>query len=105
MANEEALTFNRTSKLGAHISYKGVYLNRDASLDQHQVKVTVAHENQKQDIFFKVKVINGGLDVQCPDTWTLLPAQQEEASKFAQSIVAFYQDKDSYAMSLLENLA
>lgn len=59
MANEKALTFNKTSKTIAHTNDEGVYLHLDLSCDQHQVKVVVTHNNQKFEMFMPAVLQHG----------------------------------------------
>lgn len=105
MTSVNALTFNKTSKAIANTSYAGTYINLDSVLEQHQVKIVVTQENNKQELTYHVVLENADLTAQLSDTDVLHSHLQEEATKFAQSIVAFHQDKDSYTMSLLNSSA
>lgn len=96
MTSVNALTFNTTSKTIANTGYLGTYINLDAFLEQHQVKVVVTQENHQQELTYHVALENTGLTAQLSDTYVLNSHFQEEATKFAQSIVAFNQDKDSF---------
>ena len=105
MTNETALTFNKTSKTIANTSYEGAYLNLDSSFDQHQVKVVVTHNNQKFEMLIPVVLQHGTPTAILSSEPYHNSEVQEEVLKFAQSIVGFHQDKDSYTMSLLNDHA
>ena len=105
MTSVNALTFNKTSKAIANTSYAGTYINLGSILDQHQINVMITLENHKQEQTYPVVLENADLKAQLSDTNVLNSHLQEEATKFAHSIVAFHQDKDSYTMSLLDSSA
>lgn len=105
MTSVNALTLNETSKAIANTCYLGTNINLDAFLEQQQVKVVVTQENNQQELTYHVILENADLAVQLSDTYVLNSHLQEEATKFAQSIVAFHQVKDSYTMSLLDSTA
>ena len=105
MTNEKALTFNKTSKMLSNTSYEGSYLNFDSSFDQHQVKIVVSHNNQKFEMHLPIVLQDG-----FPMAKLSLDSHQnaeveDEVVQFAQSSVSFHQDKDSYALSLLNSHA
>ncbi|WP_089604978.1 hypothetical protein [Acinetobacter piscicola] len=100
MTSVNALTFKKISKTIANTSYAGTDINLDSALEQHPVKVIVTQENNKQELTYNVILENADLTAQLSDTKATNSQLQEKATKFAQSIVAFHQDKDSYTMSL-----
>lgn len=104
MINVNALTFDTTSKILSNISDVAVYINHDLAFEQHQVKIVVTHENQKQELVYKITLENTLPIAKLLDQPMLDSQLREEATKFAQSIVAFHQDKDCYTLSLLEDL-
>ncbi|WP_445115833.1 hypothetical protein [Acinetobacter sp. WZC-1] len=103
MTNVTTLTFNKTSKAFANTRYEGAYINRDSAFEQHQVKVVVTQENQQQELIYQVVPGNAFPAAKLLNVTVLDSQLQEEATKFAQSIVAFHQDKDSYTLSLLDS--
>lgn len=105
MTRVNALTFNKTSKAIANTNYARTNINLDSVRKQHQVQVMVTQENNKQELTYHVVLENAALTVQLSDTNAINSHLQEKATKFAQSIVAFHQDKDSYTISLLNSSA
>ncbi|RKG41026.1 hypothetical protein [Acinetobacter rongchengensis] len=100
MTSVNALTFNQISKAIANTSYIRAEINFDSILEQQLVNAMVTQENNKQELTYNVILENADLTAQLSDTKATHSLLQEEATKFAQ-IVAFHQDKDKYAMSLL----
>ncbi len=105
MTNEKVLTFNKTSKTIANTSDEGAYLNLDSSFDQHQVKIVVTHNQQKFEMLVPVVLQYGTPTAMLFSDPKQNSEVQEEVLKFAQSIVVFHQDKDSYTMSLFNDHA
>lgn len=104
MINVNALTFDTTSKMMSNTRNVAAYINRDLAFEQHQVKIVVTHENQKQELVYKITLENTLPIAKLLDQPMLDTQLREEATKFAQSIIAFHQDKDCYTLSLLEDL-
>ncbi|WP_425918378.1 hypothetical protein [Acinetobacter sp. TSRC1-2] len=103
MANEKALTFNKTSKTIANTNDGGAYPHLDSSCDQHQVKVVVTHNNQKFEMFMPVVLQHATPTAMLFSESFQNSEVEQEVLKFAQSIVGFHQDKDSYPLSLLDD--
>ncbi|OTG65195.1 hypothetical protein [Acinetobacter silvestris] len=101
----DALAFNTKSKMIGNTNYEGAYINRDVAFELHQVKVVVMQENQKQELLYQVILEDTLLTAQLSESVIIHSQIRAEATKFAQSIVAFHQDKDSYTLSLLDNPA
>lgn len=105
MTHEKALTFNKMSKKLTNTSYEGSYLNLDSSFDQHQVKIVVLHNDQKFEMHLPIVLQDGVLKAKLSLDSHQNAEVEDEVVQFAQSIVGFHQDKDSYTMSLLSGHA
>ena len=105
MTNKKALSFKKTSKTIANTSYEGAYFNLDSSFDQHQVKAIVTHNTQKSEMCLPIVLQHGSPTAMLSSNSYQNYEIQEEVLNFAQSIVVFHQDKDSYTMSLLNEHA
>lgn len=101
MTSVNALTFNKISKVIANTCYIGTEINLDSILEQHLVNTMVTQENNKQELTYNVILENADLTAQLSDIKATHSPSQEEATKFAHSIVAFHQDEDRYILSLL----
>ncbi|AOA57993.1 hypothetical protein BFG52_06270 [Acinetobacter larvae] len=101
MTQSNRLNFIRPSKNLEQTRFEGTYLNRDLKLDHHQIKITAHQAQQQFDLIYQIVLMHLSPIAQYQANQILHPLRQQEVDNFAQSIVAFYQDKDSYSLSLL----
>ena len=101
MTIAHALTFKRISKDITHTCYEGTYLNHDEVLEQHQINIRVMHKDQQQELTYQVILENTQPTAQLTQVNIINSQILTEATRLAQSIIAFHQNHDSYALSLL----
>lgn len=102
MESHHHLRFRKISKLDIETRYEGVYIyQNNITLDPDMIKVLVLQDSEQNELIYDLCLNDGMASIQLRNSTKLLEHLLEEAFQFAQSILAFHQDKDSYTMSLL----